>query len=85
VIGVIVRLQAMTLRGRVVRSLRLLRQPKYLIGSLAAAAWMLLWVGPPMMRSGVAFQTAVQRRYYASRVAGMSASPPAEISRSRSN
>jgi hypothetical protein len=32
VIGVIVRLQAMTLRGRVVRSLRLLRQPKYLIG-----------------------------------------------------
>jgi ABC-2 type transport system permease protein len=58
VIGVILRLQAMTLRGRVVRSLRLLRQPKYLIGSLAAATWMLLWVGPPMLRSAVAFQTA---------------------------
>ena len=57
-IGVIVRLQAMTLRGRVVRSLRLLRQPKYLIGSLAAAGWMLLWVGPPVLRSGGAFKTA---------------------------
>jgi Putative ABC exporter len=58
VIGVIVRLEAMTLRGRVVRSLRLLRQPKYLIGSLAAAAWMLLWVGRPMLRSGARFETA---------------------------
>jgi len=56
VIGVIIRLQAMTLRGRVVRSLRLLRQPKYLIGSLAAAAWLLLWVGRPMLRSGVEFE-----------------------------
>lgn len=55
-IGVIVRLQAMTLRGRVVRSVRLLRQPKYLIGSLAAAAWMLLWVGRPLLNSGVRFE-----------------------------
>lgn len=55
-IGVIIRLQAMTLRGRVVRSLRLLRQPKYLIGMLAAAAWLLLWVGRPLLNSGVRFE-----------------------------
>jgi hypothetical protein len=55
-IGVIVRLQALTLRGRVVRSLRLLRQPKYLIGSLAAAAWMLMAVRP-MLTSGAPFRT----------------------------
>jgi hypothetical protein len=58
VIGVIVRLQAMTLRGRVVRSLRLLRQPKYLIGLLAAAAWLLLWVGPAMLKRGAGFRNA---------------------------
>ena len=55
-IGVIVRLQGMTLRGRVVRSLRLLRQPKYLVGLLAAAAWLLLWVGRPLLNSGVGFE-----------------------------
>ena len=61
-IGVIVRLQAMTLRGRVVRSLRLLRQPKYLIGSLAAAAWLLLWVGRPLLIPESASRTAGSRR-----------------------
>jgi hypothetical protein len=45
-IGVLVRLQALTIRGRIVRSLRLLRQPKYLVGAAIGAAWMLLWVGP---------------------------------------
>jgi hypothetical protein len=45
-IGVLVRLQLLTIRGRVVRSIRLLREPKYLVGTAIGAAWMLLWVGP---------------------------------------
>jgi len=56
-IGVLLRLQAMTLRGRLVRSLRLLRQPKYLVGALAVAAWMALWVGGPLLRSGTRIRT----------------------------
>ena len=55
-IGVLLHLQARTLRGRVVRSLRLLRQPKYLIGSIAGALWMLLWVGRPLLRTGTHFR-----------------------------
>jgi len=50
-IGVLVRLQWMTLRGRVLRSLRLLRQPKYLIGFVVGAAWMSLWILRPMLRA----------------------------------
>jgi hypothetical protein len=46
-IGVLVRLQALMIRGRIVRSIRLLRQPKYLVGAAIGAAWMLLWVGRP--------------------------------------
>src|SRR6185503_10833362 len=47
-IGVLLRLQALTLRGRVVRSLRLLRQPKYLVGSIAGALWMAGWIARPI-------------------------------------
>ena len=50
-IGVLLRLQALSIRGRFVRSLRLLRQPKYLVGSIAGALWMMLWVGRPLLRS----------------------------------
>jgi hypothetical protein len=50
-IGVLLRLQALTLRGRVVRSLRLMRQPKYLIGSIAGALWMGAWVLRPILRT----------------------------------
>ena len=49
-IGVLVRLQALSLRGRVVRSLRLLRQPKYLVGAVVGALWMIVWVGRPLLR-----------------------------------
>ncbi len=52
-IGVIVRLQALTIRGRIVRSIRLLRQPKYLLGTAIGAAWMLFWVGPVLLQSDV--------------------------------
>ena len=38
-IGVLVRLQWMQLKGRVVRSIRLLRQPKYLVGFIVGAGW----------------------------------------------
>jgi hypothetical protein len=57
VIGVLLRLQALSLRGRIVRSLRLLRQPKYLIGSIAGALWMLAWVGRPILRSSGRYRT----------------------------
>ncbi|HEX4826253.1 MAG TPA: putative ABC exporter domain-containing protein [Candidatus Polarisedimenticolaceae bacterium] len=50
-IRVLVELQALTLRGRVVRSLRLLRQPKYLVGAVVGTLWMLTWVGRPLLRA----------------------------------
>ena len=56
-IGVLLRLQALTLRGRIVRSLRLMRQPKYLIGTIAGVLWMLTWVGRPLLRTGTEFRT----------------------------
>jgi len=37
-----------TVRGRIVRTLRLLREPKYLIGVLAFFAWMFFTVGMPL-------------------------------------
>jgi hypothetical protein len=52
-IGVLVRLQALMIRGRIVRSIRLLRQPKYLVGAAIGAAWILLWVGQPLLQSDV--------------------------------
>ena len=57
-IGVLVRLQALTLRGRVVRSLRLLRQPKYFVGAAVGTLWMLTWVGRPLLRSRVPLPTS---------------------------
>ena len=55
-IRTLVQLQWMTLRGRVVRSLRLLKQPKYLVGAVVGAAWMLFWIGRPMMDSGLSWR-----------------------------
>ena len=52
---ILARLQALTLKGRVIRSFRLLRQPKYLVGAIAGAAWMGLWVVRPMLQSGARF------------------------------
>jgi hypothetical protein len=50
-IGVLVQLQWTMLKGRVVRSIRLLKQPKYFVGFLVGVGWMGLWVLRPMMRS----------------------------------
>jgi hypothetical protein len=50
-IAVLVCLQALTIRGRIVRSVRLLRQPKYLVGTAIGAAWLLFSVGLPLLRS----------------------------------
>jgi hypothetical protein len=57
-IGVLVRLQWMQLTGRVVRSIRLLRQPKYLVGFIVGAGWMGLWVLRPLLRSKISFQSS---------------------------
>jgi len=57
-IRVLVRLQWMQLRGRVVRSIRLLRQPKYLVGFLVGAGWMGLWVVRPLLKSKLNFESA---------------------------
>lgn len=43
-------LQIRSLRGRLMRRLRLLRQPRYLIGLVAGLAWMAFWVGRPLGR-----------------------------------
>jgi hypothetical protein len=58
VILVLARLQALTLKGRVIRSFRLLRQPKYLVGAIAGIAWIGLWVVRPMLLSGARFGAA---------------------------
>jgi hypothetical protein len=55
VIGVLVRLQGMQLRGRAVRWIRLLRQPKYLVGFVVGLAWMTTWVARPLLRSKLHF------------------------------
>jgi hypothetical protein len=52
-IAVLARLQWMTLRGKVIRSLRLLRQPKYLVGFIVGFGWMALWIARPLLRSRV--------------------------------
>ena len=54
-IGVLAHLQWLTLKGRVVRSIRLLRQPKYLIGSIVGAAWIGLWMVRPLLQSDLRF------------------------------
>ena len=56
-IGVLIRLQWMQLKGRVVRSIRLLRQPKYLVGFVVGAGWMGLWVVRPLLRSRLHFES----------------------------
>lgn len=56
-IAVLARLQWMTLRGRLVRSLRLLRQPKYLVGFIAGFGWIFFWMVRPLLRSHVTWGT----------------------------
>jgi hypothetical protein len=51
VILILAQLQWLTLRGRVIRSIRLLRQPKYLVGAIAGFAWIALWVVRPLSQS----------------------------------
>jgi len=53
VILILAQLQWLTLKGRVIRYLRLLRQPKYLIGAIVGFAWMALWVARPVLHSQV--------------------------------
>jgi hypothetical protein len=57
-IGVLVRLQWMVLKGRVIRSIRLLRQPKYLVGFIVGAGWMGLWAVRALLRSKITFGSA---------------------------
>jgi hypothetical protein len=57
-IAVLVRLHWMLLTGRVVRSIRLLRQPKYLVGFIVGAGWMGLWVVRPLLRSKLTIGSA---------------------------
>lgn len=45
-------LQARLLRGRVVRRLRLLRQPRYLAGTVIGLAWMGWWISRMFLRNG---------------------------------
>lgn len=42
-------LMVRSVRGRIIRRIRLLKQPKYLVGVLAFGAWMTLWVGGPLL------------------------------------
>lgn len=37
-----------SLRGKIVRTIRLLKQPKYLVGTVVFIAWMTVWVGGPL-------------------------------------
>lgn len=57
-IFVLFRLQWMQLKGRVVRSIRLLRQPKYLVGFLVGAGWMGLWVLRPLLKAKISIGSA---------------------------
>ena len=57
-IAVLVQLHWMLLKGRVVRSIRLLRQPKYLVGFIVGAAWMGSWVVRPLLKSKLHFESA---------------------------
>ena len=50
-----------SLRGRIVRWLRLMKQPKYLVGTLAGVAWMGLFALRPMMR--VTRRGALEERF----------------------
>jgi hypothetical protein len=62
-IGVLVRLQWMQLKGRVIRSIRLLRQPKYLVGFIVGVAWMWLWVVRSLLRSRLHFASAAGSQF----------------------
>src|SRR5262249_49195788 len=51
------RVQWLTLKGRVIRSFRLLRQPKYLVGSLVGIGWISFWMIRPLLHAQVRFAT----------------------------
>jgi len=53
----------MQLKGRVVRSIRLLRQPKYLVGFVVGAGWMGLWILRPLLRSRLNLEPAPGSRF----------------------
>jgi len=42
-------LMVRSLRGRIIRMLRLLKQPKYFVGVLVFGTWMAVWVGGPLL------------------------------------
>ena len=44
----LVYLMTRSIRGKIVRTLRLLKQPKYLVGVVVFIAWMAFWVGGPI-------------------------------------
>jgi hypothetical protein len=46
----LVYLMVRTVRGRIVRAIKLLRQPKYLVGVIVFVAWMVFWVGSAFVR-----------------------------------
>lgn len=48
--GALVFLMMRSVRGRIVRAVKLLRQPKYLVGVVVFAAWMVFWVGSAVFR-----------------------------------
>ena len=47
----LIRLLALSFRGRVVHFARMLRHPAYLFGFLAGLAWLLFWLGPFLLSS----------------------------------
>lgn len=42
-------LMVRSVRGRILRTIRLLKRPKYLVSVLAFGAWMTVWVGGPLL------------------------------------
>ena len=49
----LLRLLLVSLRGRLVRTARMLRHPKYLVGFLIGIAWIVVWAGPTLMRMSI--------------------------------
>ena len=50
-------MQWMLLKGRVIRAIRLLRQPKYLVGFIVGIGWMGLWVVRPALNRKLNFDS----------------------------
>ena len=56
-------MQWMQLKGRVVRSMRLVKQPKYFVGFLVGLGWMGLWVVRPLLASKLRFDSTPGTRF----------------------